>query len=276
VREDFEPIPQKVLRGAERKPIEGKPPMNHPKVVFIEEIKECLRNRKVIFIILISLLVFLTVYASSFIQLLFYIFFKPGKIPLLISFVYHLLFILIPTITLFIGYDMVSFDVENSLIRTVISKISRLSYILGKFFALFSISAAFAFISLASAAVYTFIKFHTFDLLHPLLFFLFLLPYIAACSAVVIFFSSLYSKTSFSLMSIAVFYFLLIYLSIGNLSYLSLFHYSLDLSGKAGAFFILIPEFISLPLPLIAVIVFMLYFFVFISSTVMLFQRRDL
>lgn len=225
----------------------------------LEDLKESIRNKKIFFTVGIALFIMLTVYASGFLQIAYLLYFKPEKIiPFPISITYYLLFIAIPLLIILLGHDSVSSQIENHHIRGIISKISRSSFILAKFFSLLIIISCLSFLVLLSSSIFTLIKFRQLDLLNPLIFLFYLFFYIAALSAVSIFFSSVSSKSSTSLLTLMLFFLFLLYINLKPLKVISLFHYM---------------HFSDILMP---ISVFIIYSLIFMSSSLLIFQARDL
>lgn len=237
--------------------------MNTIKVMFLEDIKESVKNFKMLLALGICFFIILTVYSTSFIQVFYLIFFKPSAtIPFPISITYYLLFICIPIITLLIGYDSVSSEIENFQIRGIISKVSRIDFILSKFLSVSFIVSALSFALLLLSSLFTYSKLGRIDLFHPSIFFFYLLMYIAANTSVVIFFSTLHSKSIASLLITVFFYMFMTYLEWFKSIPLTFFHYMNNI--VTGEKLIL------------ALIVFISYIAVFISLSLAVFGARDL
>ena len=231
--------------------------------IFLEDLKNSFRTRKIIFIVAIISFIMITIYASGFLQIAYLLFFKPQNIIAFpISITYYLLFLTIPIFTMLLGHDSISSEIENYNIRGIISKIKRSSFIIGKFLSVFTIIASLSFLLLFSSTIYTYVKVKQLDLIHPLMFFLYLLLYIAALTAVSIFFSSISPKNSTSLLAIILFYLIVQYLNFGSTAHISIFHY--------------INSIISLEKILASIITFLSYFAIFISASLFVFGVRDL
>jgi ABC-type transport system involved in multi-copper enzyme maturation permease subunit len=235
--------------------------MNGITTTFLEELKDALRSKKIIFVILITLFICLTLYASGFMQMVYLLFFKPQKfIPFPISITYYLLFFLIPTLAVLLGHDMISAEVENSTLRGVLSKIKRRDYLLAKLLALVAILATLSLLLLLTSSIYTYIRFNQLDLFHPLIFFFYLILYIIAYSSMVLFLSSIVKKSSTSLLLMALVNIILIYISMSSFSYLSLFSFVTDVMS----FDLFVP-----------VVVYLAYTTIFTVSSFLLFEVRD-
>jgi ABC-type transport system involved in multi-copper enzyme maturation permease subunit len=237
--------------------------MKQAKEVLLEELKDSIKSKRIIFILLIASLVIGIVFASNFLQVLYLMLFSPkNSLPLMVSITYYLLFITIPFFTLLLGYDSVSGEIENSTTRGVISKIKRDSFIIGKFLSVFIIVSALSILLIIIAAIYSFKVTTQYDIMHTLLIIGYLMLYTGACTAVTIFFSSILSRNTTSLFIVTIFHSFMQYLNMGSFGYLTLFHYFDSAISFENIYF--------------AVLTFAAYLSIFIFGSVMAFRVRDL
>lgn len=242
--------------------------MEASKTIFIEELKDALKDKRIIFVIIIAGIIFLTIYVSGFLQTAYLIFFKPGiSVPFPISVSYYLLFFLMPIFIALIGHDSISSEIENGTIRGVITKIRRGSFIAGKALAGFTIVSALNLILMIIAMVYSYSKGTIMDFGHAFGYFLFLACYCALWSALTILFSAALSKSSTVLWSVAVVYVGLLYLSIkfakGSFAY---YLNPLNYAGNVS----------TLDNGIIGIIVFLIYTTIFFAGSIWIFRGKDL
>ncbi len=229
------------------------------KEIIAEDLREYIRDKKIFYVLAIILFIILIVYASGFLQVGLLIFFKPSNIvPFPISITYYLLFITIPILAVLLGHDAISSEIENQHIRCIISKISRNSFILGKFISLLIIMSSLILLLLLSATLYSFARFHQFY--SPLIFFFYLVFYSAGICAIVICFSSLFSKISTALFAKLIFFLILLYFSTIQLEKISIFHYMNNVFS----------------LEFLPMIIFSIYLLIFLSCSLLIFRVRDL
>jgi ABC-type transport system involved in multi-copper enzyme maturation permease subunit len=234
------------------------------KAIYLEELKDSIKTKKIFFVIAISLFIVFMIYASGFLQIVYLLLFKPQNtvaFPIVIT--YYLLYITVPIFALLLGHDAISSEIENKTIRGAISKISRHSFIIGKSLAIFTFISIINFLMLFGSAVYTNLKIQQLDLLHPLIFFLYLTLYTAAFTAIAVFFSSIFSKSSTSLFVTIISYLVFIYINMEEFfSVFSIFNYINDI--------------ISLVDLISPIAIFIIYLGVFFSATLIIFKVRDL
>ncbi len=224
-----------------------------------EDLKEYLRNKKIIFVMGIIFFIMLSAYASGFFQIAYLLFFKPtNAIPFPISITYYLLFLLIPMIVLLVGHDSISGEIENKNIRGIISKVSRRSYILAKFLSLWIIVLGIILTLLIIAMTYSFVKFNTSYV--PIEFFVYLSLYSLGLCSISVFFASFVSRSSTALSLKLFFLIVLLYLNNLPISSISIFHH-------IEAVFKMQTTVIWL---------YITYAAVFLPSSMIIFERRDL
>ena len=107
-----------------------------------------------------------------------------------------------------------------------------------------------------------YVKIKELDLLHPLIFFLYLLLYIAALTSVSIFFSSVFGRSSSSLFAIILFYSIVQYFNAGSTALISIFHYMNNI--------------ITLENISASILTFLIYLIIFLVSSILIFEVRDL
>jgi ABC-type transport system involved in multi-copper enzyme maturation permease subunit len=237
------------------------------KAIFLEQIKDYIREKRIFLVIIIVGLIMAIIYGLGILQILMLTYLKPSNtIPFMISLTYYLLFCTIPFLVILLGHDAISGEYENGTLRGVISKISRNSFIIGKFMSVFTAISIVNFALLYGAAIYSFIKGFQIDILHTTLFFIYLTLYTAAITAVIIFFSSIFSKSSMSLSAIMLFNLILIYAGLNS-----------DLSPINSFIpFKYIQNIVNLENLLTPVIIFLSYGVFFMAASMIIFRQRDL
>ena len=244
------------------------------KVIMIDEAVQSLKNKKVLFILLIyALLLFIGIkkrvlisQASALILTNFFFFFGEIPFPLLLSFFVSI--IALPLFSLLLAYDSISSEVYAKSIRNIAYMAGRTSIFLGKFFAIFFINILVNLAVSLFAIFYIFFKTGDLFLADGLILWLYLALFSFYFVSLTMLASTITNKPSKSLF-LGFFLFLILFLFHfkKNLLWASPYHY------YKNGFYILMHNFPKIWNSVLVMAGFSI-FFVIISLIV--FKRKDL
>lgn len=229
-----------------------------------DEVSRMFRSRKTYYMVATLAAFFLLLSWTKTLQLLLLVLFNPEKPISLSLLVPHLLlFVVLPFLTVIFGFEMLSGEVENHTARFLATRFSRTGIVLGKYAGTLGVIAAMLLVVLGIGAFRSGLSEGSISLVYPLMVWLFLVAYAAALLGVVCCVSAATSRPSTTLyiLFLILLFFALLHTK-KTLLFLSpffYFRYSLSLSTMGTGI---------LGLCMLAVL--------FVSASVLLFERRDL
>ena len=229
--------------------------------LIIEDLKDALRSKKLIFSIFLTIFIVLTVSFSDMINLIVFLLVDSPDISF-ITIPYAVLFFILPFTILLMSYDTFNKDIQERSIRNIITKVKRDSYILSKIISNLIMIIGIIFIILSFMSLYAYIEFNIFIIKDASLVFI----YVSILSLLSISFYSFISiivrRTSFSL-----------YTSLATIIVLAAIDKPMISAISPFRYFIPQTTVSSLALP---AFIFTVVSFLLITITIILFRRKDL
>ena len=129
------------------------------RIILSDELKQSLRNRKLIFLVIIYALLWLAIKLGLFIEYALYVLLKPpAALPHTLLTPFYFMVIILPILAIALSYDSISKETQNKHIRFLATKASRLSIVLGNFLSNTILVTIFLFITLTTSVIFTYLN----------------------------------------------------------------------------------------------------------------------
>ncbi len=232
------------------------------KAMIAEEVKNSWKNKKLVFSVSITMLLVMIISFSQIINILFIVLIE-GSVGSFMSIPYTVMFYLLPFILLLISYDLINKEIYEKTIRNTITKIGRLSFVMGKFLSHLMIIMIDIILIFFVIMIYVYVKSKVFIVHDTIVSIIYLFCLVFFFLALYGSISTIFNKPSTSLyISILILIMFLIFKGNENIGFLSPFRY--------------FEKTISFGAIALESLIFLLIGTALLAGTIIMFRRKDL